>query len=66
MTIEGGQKPYTVVLSALDSPIITNITMGPEDSIFTYIDRADPNGQLMGEYLYNLFGVGEAHFLPYL
>lgn len=44
-----------MVLSALNSPVITNITMGPKDIIFIFINRADPNGQLMGEYFYNLF-----------
>ncbi|KIP04190.1 hypothetical protein PHLGIDRAFT_76352, partial [Phlebiopsis gigantea 11061_1 CR5-6] len=48
LTVQGGQKPYTIVLSAVNSRVITNITMGPEDSLLTYIDRADPNGQIMG------------------
>ncbi|KIP02077.1 hypothetical protein PHLGIDRAFT_60745, partial [Phlebiopsis gigantea 11061_1 CR5-6] len=42
LTITGGQKPYTVVLSALNSPIITNITMGAKDNILTWPNRADP------------------------
>lgn len=51
LTITGGKKPYTIVLSALDSPVITNSTMGAEDDVYTYIDRADPNAPLMGEYI---------------
>ncbi|GJE93630.1 hypothetical protein PsYK624_097900 [Phanerochaete sordida] len=47
LTIKGGKPPYTVVLAALTSPIITNVTMPAEDDVFTFIDRADPNGQLM-------------------
>ncbi|KAJ3523914.1 hypothetical protein NM688_g8648 [Phlebia brevispora] len=47
LTITGGTKPYQIVLSALNSPTITNSSMGPNDDVFTYIDRADPNGQLM-------------------
>ncbi|THG95943.1 hypothetical protein EW026_g5799 [Hermanssonia centrifuga] len=47
LTIEGGKKPYTVVLSALNSPVITNVTMGPDDDVFTFPDRADPNTSLM-------------------
>ncbi len=50
LTIEGGKKPYTVVLSALNSPVITNVTMGPDDDVFTFPDRADPNTSLMCEY----------------
>ena len=49
LTIKGGKKPYTVILSALDSPVITNVTMGAQDDVFTYPDRANPDGQLMGE-----------------
>lgn len=47
LTISGGTKPYTVVLSALNSPVITNVTMGPNDDVFTFPDRADPNTELM-------------------
>lgn len=50
LTITGGKKPYTVVLSATNSPVTTNLTMGAQYDVFTYPDRADPNGQLMGEY----------------
>jgi hypothetical protein len=48
MTISGGVKPYTVTLAALDSPIITNVTMGPVDDLFTYINRANPGTRLAG------------------
>lgn len=47
LNVTGGQKPYTIVLSALNSPVITNATMGPDDDVLTFIDRADPNGELM-------------------
>lgn len=49
LTIVGGTKPYTVVLAALDSPITTNVTMAAPDDVFTYPNRADPGGQIMGE-----------------
>lgn len=49
LTVLGGKKPYQVVLSALNSGIITNVTMGANDDVFTFIDRADPNELLMGE-----------------
>ena len=48
ITISGGIQPYSVTLAALNSPIITNVTMGPTDNSFTYIDRANPNTQLLG------------------
>jgi hypothetical protein len=47
LTISGGTQPYSVTLAALDSPIITNVTLGPLDDSFTFIDRADPNTQLI-------------------
>ncbi|KAI0942404.1 hypothetical protein AcW1_003046 [Taiwanofungus camphoratus] len=47
LTITNGTRPYNVIFSALNSPVITNVTMGPEDDVFTYIDRADPNGELL-------------------
>lgn len=50
LTITNGARPYNVIFSALNSPVITNVTMGPEDDVFTYIDRADPNGELLGGY----------------
>lgn len=49
LTIKGGQQPYTVILAALNSPVITNVSMGSGNDVLTYIDRADPNGQLLGE-----------------
>jgi hypothetical protein len=48
MTIKGGLQPYVVSLATLDSPVVTNVTLGPLDDVFTYIDRADPNTQLVG------------------
>ncbi|KAH8105354.1 hypothetical protein BXZ70DRAFT_904557 [Cristinia sonorae] len=47
LTISGGTKPYQVILSARNSPVITNVTMGADDDVFTFIDRADPNTLLM-------------------
>lgn len=49
LTVSGGKKPYQIVLSALDSPVITNVTMGPDDDVFTFVNRADPNENLLGE-----------------
>lgn len=45
--IKGGVPPYNLTLVAVNSPIVTNVTLGPVDDAFTYIDRADPNRQLL-------------------
>ncbi|KAL4248206.1 hypothetical protein ABKN59_007149 [Abortiporus biennis] len=47
LTITGGTKPYQIVLAAPGSTVITNVTMGAADDVFTYPNRADPNGVLM-------------------
>lgn len=54
LRVVGGQKPYTITLAAPGSPRVTNVTLGPDDDVFTYIDRADPNGQLMGGFSHHL------------
>nr|GAT54395.1 predicted protein [Mycena chlorophos] len=38
-----GTPPYNVTLAAIDSPVVTNVTMGPDDDVFTFIDRANPD-----------------------
>ncbi|CCM00033.1 uncharacterized protein FIBRA_02059 [Fibroporia radiculosa] len=47
LTITNGTQPYSVVLAALDSPVTTNISMAQGFNVFTYIDRANPNGQIL-------------------
>ncbi|KAI0366450.1 hypothetical protein BV20DRAFT_952135 [Pilatotrama ljubarskyi] len=47
LTVTGGVKPYYVTFGQTASGVITNVTMGPEDDVFTFIDRADPNQRLM-------------------
>ncbi|KAG6833167.1 hypothetical protein H0H87_010554 [Tephrocybe sp. NHM501043] len=47
LIIEGGQSPYTVSLAAEGSPSVTNVTMSPGDNLYTYINRAGPNGALL-------------------
>ena len=49
LTITNGTMPYNITLAALDSPFLTIVNMGPGNDVFTYIDRADPNGLLIGE-----------------
>ncbi|KLO16881.1 hypothetical protein SCHPADRAFT_994839 [Schizopora paradoxa] len=47
MLISGGKAPYNLTLAALNSPVLTNVTMGPTDDVFTYINRADPGSQIL-------------------
>ncbi|KAF5378157.1 hypothetical protein D9615_007611 [Tricholomella constricta] len=47
LLIKGGQSPYTVTLAALNSPSVTNVTMPAGDNLYTYINRASPNGSLL-------------------
>ena len=48
LTVKGGVPPYNLSLAAFNSPVVTNVTLPYGDDAFTYIDRADPNGQLIG------------------
>ncbi|KAJ7912992.1 hypothetical protein B0H13DRAFT_2326757 [Mycena leptocephala] len=47
LTIHGGTPPYNLTLAALNSPDVTNVTLGPNDSVFTYINRAYPGTQMI-------------------
>ncbi|KAI5122265.1 hypothetical protein M0805_007129 [Coniferiporia weirii] len=47
LRVYGGQKPYNISIAALNSPVVTNVTLDPTDDVLTWINRADPNGQLI-------------------
>ncbi|KAJ7280358.1 hypothetical protein C8J57DRAFT_1501789 [Mycena rebaudengoi] len=47
LTIKGGTPPYNLTLAAVNSPVVTNVTMGPLDDAFTFPNRADPGTQLI-------------------
>ncbi|KAJ7676627.1 hypothetical protein DFH06DRAFT_1034040 [Mycena polygramma] len=47
LKIQGGLQPYNVTIAALNSTTVTNVTLGPTDSVFTYINRADPGSQMI-------------------
>jgi len=47
LTIAGGVPPYSLTLASLNSSIGTNVTMGPNDDAFTFIDRVAPGTQLI-------------------
>ncbi|KAJ7813931.1 hypothetical protein B0H14DRAFT_2182083, partial [Mycena olivaceomarginata] len=48
LTIRGGTPPYNVTLAALNATEMTNVTLGPNDTVFTYINRAEPGTQMIG------------------
>ncbi|KAJ7839928.1 hypothetical protein B0H14DRAFT_1063842 [Mycena olivaceomarginata] len=47
LTIHGGIPPYNVTLVALNSTVVTNQTLGADDSVLTYINRQEPNLQVL-------------------
>ncbi|ESK89415.1 hypothetical protein Moror_16190 [Moniliophthora roreri MCA 2997] len=40
--IHGGVKPYNITFLQVNSPVVTNVTLGANDDAFTYINRGDP------------------------
>lgn len=48
ITIHGGIAPYNLSIAALNSPVVTNVSIPSGFDAFTYINRADPNGQMIG------------------
>ncbi|TBU40519.1 hypothetical protein BD309DRAFT_899770 [Dichomitus squalens] len=47
LTVTGGVKPYSISLAAIRAPVVTNVTMGPNDDVLIYVDRADPGSQIL-------------------
>ncbi|KAJ6533775.1 hypothetical protein DFH09DRAFT_993351, partial [Mycena vulgaris] len=47
LKIQGGTPPYNLTLAALNSADVRNITLGPNDSEYTYINRADPGTHMI-------------------
>ncbi|EDQ99111.1 uncharacterized protein LACBIDRAFT_335331 [Laccaria bicolor S238N-H82] len=47
LSVKGGVPPYNLTLAAVNSPIVTNVTLPFGDDHFTYINRADPGTQLL-------------------
>ena len=45
----GGSMPYNITISALNSTVVTNLTLGPTNDVLTYINRAEPNGEFLCE-----------------
>lgn len=47
--VYGGSMPYNITISALNSTVVTNLTLGPTNDVLTYINRAEPNGEFLCE-----------------
>lgn len=48
ITIAGGVPPYTLILQAVNAGNTTNVTIPFGENVFTFINRAQPNIQLLG------------------
>ena len=57
INIDGGRPPYTAVLDARNSPVITNVTIPSTDNAMVYINRADPGTNLFGEYFVTIYNL---------
>jgi hypothetical protein len=60
LTVNGGVPPYIVTLGALGSPVVMNVSMPLGDNMYTFINRAAPNGQLIGTFVFRFL---LSHFL---
>ena len=56
MTISGGVPPYTVTLAVLGAPVLTTVTSDTISNRFTYINRANPSSEMIGVYVFFLYG----------
>ncbi|KAJ7208286.1 hypothetical protein GGX14DRAFT_633919, partial [Mycena pura] len=48
LAITGGTPPYNVTVAKAGAADVTNVTLGPTDSVYTYINRAEPGGVMIG------------------
>ena len=53
----GGTPPYNITLAAVGSPVVTNVTLPSGDDVLTWVDRALPNTQILGESQMSLLKV---------
>ncbi|EEB96150.1 hypothetical protein MPER_04764, partial [Moniliophthora perniciosa FA553] len=47
LRIKGGVAPYNITFVQINSPVVTNVTTGPNDDAYTYINRATPDNLLV-------------------
>lgn len=50
LRVTGGTSPYNLTILSPGSATLTNITLPNTYDVFTYINRANPNGQLLGMF----------------
>src|ERR1700737_1064140 len=50
LTVTGGNAPYNVTLVSIGSAVVTNITLPQGFDVLTYINRANPNSQVLGMF----------------
>ncbi|KAJ6527815.1 hypothetical protein B0H19DRAFT_1195872 [Mycena capillaripes] len=48
LSIQGGTPPYKVTLVPSNSADVVNVTLGPNDSVFNYLNQLPPGSQLLG------------------
>ncbi|KDQ50209.1 hypothetical protein JAAARDRAFT_589999 [Jaapia argillacea MUCL 33604] len=47
LSIAGGIPPYEVTVARINTPNVTNMTVPSGDNVVTYINRGEPNGQMI-------------------
>ncbi|THH09966.1 hypothetical protein EW145_g1645 [Phellinidium pouzarii] len=47
LRVFGGQKPYNISIAALNSQVVTNVSLGGNDDVMTWVNRANPDTQLI-------------------
>ncbi|KAF8176905.1 hypothetical protein K438DRAFT_1846377 [Mycena galopus ATCC 62051] len=50
LSIQGGTPPYKVTLAPSNSADVVNATLGPNDSVFNYLNQSPPGSQLLGSH----------------
>ncbi|ESK90820.1 hypothetical protein Moror_16526 [Moniliophthora roreri MCA 2997] len=67
LRIKGGVPPYNITFLQTNSPVVTNVTMGPNDDAYTYINRADINQILVAAVndITGRYAFGTPSVMPY-
>jgi hypothetical protein len=50
LTITGGTPPYNVTILSVGATFVTNVTVPKGFDALTYINRANPNGAILGMF----------------
>ena len=51
--ISGGQPPYSLTIATTNSNVVTNVTLSPPSNQYTYVNRASPDGTMVGASVNN-------------